>query len=277
MLIERDVDFQVFRQKVVGTLCLPETQVPAPVVLLLHGFTGSRHEMAIAGTSEYVFSRTARLLAEAGFASLRIDFRGSGESEGLWVDTTYSGQSADAVAAIDWLSACPDIDHGQISVLGWSQGGLVACHAARSRPQVKSLILWAPVVNPMLTFSFLLGSDTVLQALKQPAETLVTAQLPWGGEVKLNASYVHEMPRTDPVAALACYPGPVQVIVGLHDEAVFPQPSSGEVLLAYHQGPHQLDIFEMDHSFGCSFGPKTLDGKMLPTTIAWLRRWSSVA
>ncbi len=274
-MIERDIVFPVEGQTVIATLCLPENQTPAPAVLLLHGFTGSRHEMAIAGTAEGVFSRTARLLAQAGFASLRIDFRGSGDSEGLWEDTTFSGQTTDAVAGFDWLSACPGIDRTQISILGWSQGGLVACHVARLRPQVKSLVLWAPVVNPMLTFSHLLGSDRVLQALGQPAKTLITAPLPWGGETTLRASCLHEIPLTDPVAALVSYRGPVQVIVGLHDEAVFPQPASGKILLAYHQGPHRLDIFGMDHSFGCSFGPKTLDGKMLPATLEWLQQWGS--
>jgi dienelactone hydrolase len=63
--------FPVQGQRVTGTLCLPQG-APAPVVLMLHGFTGSRDEMAVTGTGEGVFSRSARRLAQHGLASLRI-------------------------------------------------------------------------------------------------------------------------------------------------------------------------------------------------------------
>ncbi|MEM8741642.1 MAG: alpha/beta hydrolase, partial [Pseudomonadota bacterium] len=60
---------------VIGTLTTPAGP-PAPAVLLLHGFTGTRDETPVQGTGEGVLERTARHLADAGFASLRIDFRG---------------------------------------------------------------------------------------------------------------------------------------------------------------------------------------------------------
>ena len=90
--------------RMVGTLALPEA-LPAPVVLLLHGFTGTRDEMAIAGTGEGIFTRVARLLAAAGYASLRVDFIGSGDSVGDFADTTFEGQVADGLAALAENSA----------------------------------------------------------------------------------------------------------------------------------------------------------------------------
>ena len=91
-MIETLLHFSVQGQRVTGTLCLPQGG-PAPVVLMVHGFTGSRDEMAVTGTGEGVFSRSARRMAQQGLASLRIDCRGSGTSEGDFANTTYEGRS----------------------------------------------------------------------------------------------------------------------------------------------------------------------------------------
>ncbi len=270
---ETTLTFDVEDMPVVGTLTRPAGP-PAPAVLLLHGFTGSRDEKEITGTGEGVFSRTARLLAEAGYASLRIDFRGSGDSTGgmSWAETTYSTQIADACAAIDLLAAREDVDAARLAVLGWSQGGLVAMHAAAARPDmVKTAILWAPVINSLYSIAGLFGATTVARALADPPDTTITATLSWGGETTLNARFFQEMVTTSTPAAAALYPGPLKVIVGSLDTAVAPQPASGEVLMRYHRGIHDLSVFETDHAWGAEDGPQTIDGEMLPTTIAWLK------
>ncbi|WP_421851709.1 alpha/beta hydrolase [Oricola sp.] len=266
---ETEVTFEVAGQTVVGTLETPAGDA-APVVLLLHGFTGSRDELPVKDTEEGVFSRTARLLAEAGYASLRIDFRGSGESGGEWADTTFSGQVTDAVAAIDWLKENPEVDGSNIAIVGWSQGGLVAGHAAEERPEVKSVTLWAPVVNPMQTYIGILGAENVTAALASDADTPITATLPWGPETVLNAAFYHEFAVTSTAAALAGYDGPLQVIVGSKDTVVAPQPASGQLLIDYHDGKERLVVFETDHVWDAFSGPATLDEKMVPTTLEWI-------
>ncbi len=167
---ERRVEIEVEGGPVVGTLEQPATAAPEAAVLLLHGFTGSRDELAVAGVDEGVFARTARRLAEAGIASLRIDFRGSGESGGEWRDTTFSGQIADATAALDWLRAEPELQAAPTSVLGWSQGGLVAAHLAAAQPDIAALVLWAPAQNPLWNFSGFLGVETTMAALAAPPD-----------------------------------------------------------------------------------------------------------
>lgn len=268
---EEEVTFEVAGQTVVGTLETPDgASTPAPVVLMLHGFTGTRDELPVKDTEEGVFARTARILAENGYASLRIDFRGTGDSGGAWPETTFSGQIADAVVAIDWLKSDKRVDGTKISVLGWSQGGLVATHAAASRPDVKSVILWAAVTNPLATFSDLLGKETVVNALAGPADAPITVKLPWGVETTLNGSFYHELPTTSPAGAIAGYPGPLLVIVGSKDTLVKPQPAAGQILLDYHPGTEKLILFDTDHVWDAFVGPETLDTKMLPATMEWL-------
>ncbi|WP_136657719.1 alpha/beta fold hydrolase [Nitratireductor sp. XY-223] len=268
---EKTILFRVDGKSVVGTLETPDNATgPAPVVLMLHGFTGSRDELPVKDTDEGVFARTARQLAENGYASLRIDFRGSGESQGAWEDTTFSGQIADAVAAIDWLKNSRDVDGDNISILGWSQGGLIAAHAAAERPEVKSVVLWAPVTNPLATYTGLLGSDTVMKAIAGEPETPHTVKLPWGVDTTLKGAFYQELPVTSPAAAISAYEGPLMVIVGTKDTLVVPQPAAGQVLLNYHPGKQQLVVFETDHVWDAFSGPVTLDGQMIPTTLKWL-------
>lgn len=271
---ETKVNFEVDGQKVVATLATIDGNPKAPVVLMFHGFTGSRDELPINGTKEGVFSRSARLFAETGYASLRIDFRGSGESDGKWADTTFSGQIKDGIAAVDWLKASNQVDGTRISILGWSQGGLVGTHVASARPEVKSVTLWAPVVTPLLTYAGLLGNDTVAKGLSSQPDTEIAAKLPWGAETVLKAAFYKEMPTTSAIAAAAHYDGPLQVIVGSQDTVVAPQPASGQVLLNYHDGEERLDVFDTDHAFSAFTGPEVIDGKMVPATVEWLKKFN---
>jgi dipeptidyl aminopeptidase/acylaminoacyl peptidase len=244
---------------IVGTLELPKDVQKPPVVLLLHGFTGSRDELPIKDTDEGVFSRTARLLAERGVGSLRIDFTGSGESSGKWEDVTAQSEIADALAAFDWLKGQTTVDPEKIHVLGWSLGGLVAAHVAAERP-VASATLWAPAQNPAYNFAHFLGNDAVEAAIADPdADKVVEIKLPWGATTNLKTNFFKSLTTVDPVAAIATYKGPLLVIVGTKDTVVTPQPAGGEIFLAYHDGPEKLLVLPTDHAFDAFSGPATVD------------------
>jgi alpha/beta superfamily hydrolase len=265
---EEVVTIPTERGPVAATLERPEGG-PAPVVLMLHGFGGSRDELAVAGTEEGVFSRSAEALAEAGIASLRIDFRGSGDSPGDFADTTFSGQIADAVAAIDWLAEDARVDGDAIGLLGWSQGGLVASHAAGARADlVDATVLWAPVAAPLHSYGALMG-DAIARAAAAEPGTPITFTLPWDAEMTLRTGFFDELATTSPPAAMAGYPGPLLVIVGSRDEVVAPQPAAGQVFLNYHEGPERLLVVDADHVWNVFAGPETLDGEMIPASLDW--------
>lgn len=96
---EEVVAFDVQGERVVGTLRLA-TGKPQPVILLFPGFGGVRDELQIPSQGKGIFAYIAGSFASLGFSSLRIDFRGSGESDGLFENTTYSSQIADGIAAM---------------------------------------------------------------------------------------------------------------------------------------------------------------------------------
>ncbi len=111
-----------------------------PGVVLFHGFTGDRME------SHWMFVKCSRALAEAGIASLRFDFYGSGESEGDFREVTLRGEIADARSAVDFFQGQKGIDPRCVGLLGLSLGGLIAATLApRVRP--RALVVWSALAH----------------------------------------------------------------------------------------------------------------------------------
>jgi uncharacterized protein len=75
-----------------------------------------------------------------GYASLRIDLRGTGDSEGLPDDEYTPGEQADLVAAIDWISR-QDWCSGNVGMMGISWGGFNALQVAMHRPPALKAII----------------------------------------------------------------------------------------------------------------------------------------
>jgi uncharacterized protein len=72
-------------------------------------------------------------MAAQGYACLRVDLRGSGDSEGL-LDDEYSAQElADAVAVIGWIAA-QDWCSGAVGMMGKSWGGFNCLQTAALAP-----------------------------------------------------------------------------------------------------------------------------------------------
>jgi len=90
--------------------------------LVMHGFGSNKQSegMRIA----------ADLYASLGYAALRFDFRGCGESEGTRGRVICLEQVDDARAALEFLRDRPEIDPQRIAVYGHSFGAAVAVYAA---------------------------------------------------------------------------------------------------------------------------------------------------
>jgi uncharacterized protein len=262
-MTEETVKIDVEGQTVVGTLALPDGG-PAPVVLLFHGFTGNRNELAVANTKEGVLQRTARLLAEAGYASLRIDFRGSGESnQSPFSETTFERQIADGLAAVKFLESEARVDGQKLGIIGWSQGGLVASAVAGRTNTPDVVALWAAVAAPVDTFTGLLGADNVKAGLATGEKDL-KIKLPWGAEIALKQPFFDGLYAIDPAKEIAAYKGPLFVAQGSEDTIV--APASADVFADSHEGAEEKWTAKMDHVFNAFTGPETLD-KMVGATI----------
>ncbi len=79
-------------------------------------------------------------LAGHGYACLRLDIRGSGDSEGLYHDEYTVQEQTDGCEAIAWIAA-QDWCDGQVAMIGISWGGFNGLQiAARQPPALKTII-----------------------------------------------------------------------------------------------------------------------------------------
>jgi len=121
-LREESVSFANGRgERLAATLATPPgSAAAAPAVILCHGFSSHRdgfHYRALAGR-----------LAAAGLASLRFDFAGNGESQGVFQFGNYASEVADIAAAQAFLEAG---GRSVVALVGHSKGaGSVLLHAS---------------------------------------------------------------------------------------------------------------------------------------------------
>ena len=80
-------------QRLAAILDRPVDDRPVATAIFAHCFTCSKSYKAVRHIS--------RALAAEGFAVLSFDFTGLGESEGEFVDTSFSSNVADVVAAVE--------------------------------------------------------------------------------------------------------------------------------------------------------------------------------
>lgn len=99
----------------------------------------------------------ARRLAKEGYAVLRFDYRGCGDSEGNFEDFTLKTRISDIRRAVDTLVEKSGVE--SIGLLGLRFGGALAAALATRDPRIEYLILWAPIVNGTKYVQFLQQSQ----------------------------------------------------------------------------------------------------------------------
>jgi hypothetical protein len=103
-----------------------------PAFIVLHGFGGNKdgHGQAV----------VAKQFTEWGYVTLRIDFRGCGESEGERGRIICLDQVADTRNAISFMASRPEVDPRSIALLGSSFGAAVAVFTGGADRRVAAVI-----------------------------------------------------------------------------------------------------------------------------------------
>jgi putative CocE/NonD family hydrolase len=79
-------------------------------------------------------------LAAHGYACVRVDLRGSGDSEGVLCDEYLEQELVDGVEVIEWLARQPWCD-GRVAMMGISWGGFNALQIAAKQPAALKTII----------------------------------------------------------------------------------------------------------------------------------------
>lgn len=129
-----------------GTLTLPRSSGPFPVVILLHG--SAPYDRDYTSDGHKFFLVWADHLTRQGIGVLRFDKRSAGKSTGDYNTSTLENFAKDTLAGIEYLKSRKDINGRQIGLIGHSEGGMTAFLTASKSDDVAFLIsMAAPCVN----------------------------------------------------------------------------------------------------------------------------------
>lgn len=108
--------------------------------VMFHGFTGNKTEHACH------FRNFSRLMEKEGIGSLRLDFSGNGESDGIFLDFTFDTMIKEARLIINY--AIEKLNVKKLNLLGFSMGGAIAAVMAKEYcDSVNKLLLWSPCAD----------------------------------------------------------------------------------------------------------------------------------
>jgi alpha/beta superfamily hydrolase len=232
------VSFQVVEVTIAGTFV--DVSDRRAAVLILSGSGQLDRDSNSPKLKLHVSDAIAAALGDDGFATLRYDKRGVGESEGKFLSAGVTDNYADAVAALGWLSTrCPDLP---IFVIGHSEGALHAAHLA-AEEKVDGIVLLACPAHTgeeILTWQAreitktLPGvTKTILKMLRiDPLESQqkqfvrfrsTSADVIRVHGKKMNARWFRQFLDYDPKPIFGRVKVPVQALTGGHDMQIPPE------------------------------------------------------
>jgi len=243
-----------------ATLVQPAGDGPFPAVLMLHGFGSSKDEVG------NMYLNLAAALGEQGIASLRIDFRGWGESAGEMVESSVDGMVADAETAYAYLTALDFVDADKIGVMGFSLGGWISVFTAGEHPDwFKTMAIWSSGTDLKGVFLDSLGQENFDTAA---ADGQVEIDLGWR-MVTLGADFFTSLETYDTAEEFANYDGSFFVVAGTEDFSGadlewFLTHATGELRAAYL-------VRGADHTYLVLTEDQSVANEVIARTAAWFK------
>lgn len=125
-----------FRLEIEGFPILGEAYLPSgrghPLAILCHGLPAGQPDPTDPG---YPF--LAQRLAEAGFATLFFNFRGTGKSGG---NLDMMGWARDLMAVIDYALRWKGMDFSRLALVGFSAGAVASVYVVAQEPRVGAVV-----------------------------------------------------------------------------------------------------------------------------------------
>ncbi len=187
-----------------AVLEMPGDSQVCPLVIILHGFGSAKNRIHTV--------QTAAAMRTAGFATMRLDLYGHGESGGEFRKHTLHKWISNTLAAIDYARG---MGFEELYLSGHSQGGLVAAVAAgMETDRIRGLILRAPgfVIPRGAREGHLLGYDF------DPDRIPDSIELPQG--VSIDGNYIRVAQTVFAEEAVDRFKGPVLILHGDEDDVV---------------------------------------------------------
>lgn len=213
-----------------GIVTLPEGDTKVPVVLNLHGFSGSRSGY------KYAHTQLARSLAGHGIGCVRFDFFGCAESDGEFEEMTFTTLMEDTEDLFAWVRGQPWADMDRLVLSGQSLGGLVAASAA-------------PRVNPFALVLMCPGAS-MWNGCKQRADEMRKAGIEYADVegLRFGTAFNDDLATYHPYEDAKDYGGRVLILRGTNDDLV-DDAVCEQYLGVYQDNASYLRIEGADHNF----------------------------
>jgi pimeloyl-ACP methyl ester carboxylesterase len=237
-----DVRFRSGELTLAGTFAVPAAGGPVAAVLMLQGSGQTDRDDNAKALKIDIFPQVSAAIEGQGLATFRFDKRGVGGSEGDYFGSDFDDRLTDAVAAVEWLRARPEVDPARVIALGHSEGAMVAVRLAAGAAPVAGAILLAGAAQAgeqILTWQGrqVAGSLTGvskwvvlvlhIDLIKSQRKALNRIRSSSAGVMriqgrKLNAAWMRQFMTYDPAPELARVDVPVLAITGERDLQVNP-------------------------------------------------------
>ena len=129
------------KARLAGTLTVPQSSGPFPAAVFISGSGATDRDSSVAGHKPFLV--LADSLTRRGFAVLRYDKRGTGQSTGDSEQAGLDDLIRDAQSAVGYMKTRKEVDAKKLGVLGHSEGGIIAASLATRSNDVNWLVLLA--------------------------------------------------------------------------------------------------------------------------------------
>lgn len=259
----RKISYENKGEKIAAALHVPSKKSRSScAIILAHGFTGDKDTE---GDSD-MFPLLAENLCKRGFHVLRIDFRGSGESDGKFEDMTISGEVSDLQRSIEFLK---EKGFEKIGVVGGSLGGCVTLLAYAGN--MDCMVLWYPAIFPQETKSFQFMESNEKELLKRGK---ILYKERYGRKYYVGKNYYEERKVAKPFSRIKDITCPFLIVAGDKDASV---PFSQQLrAIRAAREPKKLEVVRgADHCFKDKTGKvrKEWKERAISVTVDWFNQW----
>ena len=228
---------------------------PIGTAIFAHCFTCSKDLRVV--------RRLTSSLTDQGFAVLSFDFTGLGHSEGDFVESTFTADVQDLIAAAEYLAqtiAPPSL------LVGHSLGGAAVRAAAPDLPSVKAVATIAAPADPAHVRKIFDGDiDAIIRDGSAPATIA-------GRTFTVGLSFLEDLEKLQPLKALARFKGATLILHSPIDEIV----SIDNAETIYRASRHPKSFVSLDTADHLLSNKADVD--YVATVIAtWARRYLDVA
>lgn len=216
-------------ETLVGRLEMPADRHPHNYVIFAHCFTCNKNLLAVKNIS--------RALTASGFAVLRFDFTGLGESEGDFEDTNFSGNVSDLVAAASYLE---ETYQAPTLLVGHSLGGAATLFAAAEIASIKAVATIGAPSNPVHVQHLF---KNTLPQIKASGEAVVNLG---GRDFTIKKQFLDDLETKSLAAVVQNLRKPILILHSPQDDTVGIK-NAEEIYIAAHHPKSFVSLDGADH------------------------------